>query len=118
MTSHRTVLVNLSPDTDYAYAVRSVDEVGNAAVSALFSFRTFASKGVKQVYLPLVLRTYEVTETKAELSQHSAVGLASVAALVGIGVLAVGLRARIRKGQNASLSTVKENARLSAGGPA
>jgi hypothetical protein len=114
VTSHRIVLVDLSPDIDYAYAVRSVDEVGNAAVSAVFSFRTFASEDVKQVYLPLVLRTYRNTEAEGRLSQRVAVGFASAAALIGVVAIGVRRGARIRRSQNATLGTVKENARVSA----
>jgi hypothetical protein len=101
-TSHRIVLANLSPDTAYTYAVRSIDEAGNAAVSALFSFRTFASGDVIRIYPPLVFRPYGITETNMQLFQRLAVGLASAAALVSVILIAVQRRARIRRSQNVS----------------
>jgi hypothetical protein len=99
-TSHRIVLANLSPDTAYAYAVRSTDEAGNTGASAVFDFRTLASEDVIHIYLPLVLRSYGVTETNVQVFQRLAVGLASAATLVSVVLIAGRLRARIRRSQN------------------
>jgi hypothetical protein len=99
-TSHRIVLANLSPDTAYAYAVRSTDEAGNTGVSAVFDFRTLASEDAIHIYLPLVLRSYGVTETNVQVFQRLAVGLASAATLVSVVLIAGRLRARIRRSQN------------------
>jgi hypothetical protein len=100
VTSPGIVLANLSSDTAYVYAVHSIDEAGNVAVSAVFSFRTFASEDVIHIYLPLVLRSYGITRTNVQLFQRLAMELASAAALVSVVLIAVRRRARIRRSQS------------------
>jgi hypothetical protein len=115
VTSHEVVLASLSPDTVYAYAVRSTNEAGSTAVSAVFDFKTLASEDANYIYLPFVLRSSGFTDTRAHLCQRLAVGLASSAVLASVFIVSARRGAQARRSQGES--STKDNSRVSARGP-
>lgn len=67
VTDHRVTVSQLTPETAYVYSVRSKDAAGNAVTSTTFSFETLAKENVHRLYLPILLKIFNVNAHSSHL---------------------------------------------------